>query len=781
MKKILRLLTIGGAMMLSALQVNALTYGSYRLQEDFTGLSAFPSGWSGSGNSSTVANDVWNCTATGSGNRSGTLAFPNSGSEKVVYMEYDLILTNAYVANKNAFFMVLFDSSNNPIFNIYCSGNDGKFHLQNLDNTIEALSPVTSAGAFNTSDSNNNDCNAANASTITSVTWATGNTYHITALLDFENHKIVKLNIGATTIASNVDFMSTSASNIASILTLNTRSSKDGNGSNANITVSIDNIDFGSLVADNIKDLTGDSEIQTLSSTVSKIYSATCFTAVMNTDLAFAAGTALNVQWSISDYGTLSVSDQALVSLTRSATDYASATLAVLDAVSADATITVKATFNSIDVTKQVLLKAAGISALKDALLAEINAAAALDDAIAGSNPYLTDITVTLADAIAAAQLVYDNPSATTTDVGGAITTLQDAEDAFLGDLAVYDDFVEAIAAAQTTHDAETRPTNLKTALLAEIYIATAAESTVASASDISSATSTLAAAVLAFSEGITSYNAFATSIATVTARYNVANARTGTKFLNYNAADVALLNGAIGTANTALTNAGTATDLDDAKTTVETALATFNAAGRVAPESYPPMVYKIYTYGVNDGDGNSDKKILYADGSTLKWILVASATGDEDDEWIIEQTATNSYTIKNNSTGEYLTGTGLAASSAVFTLPENTAQNTATIKVDDGYFLYGIVNSSSRALELDGTDTFLTSSAIANRLRFSFQFEEYDTTTGVSASGASKTAVSSSYYDLTGKPVPASSKGFVIKKTVYSDGSVENSKAIIK
>jgi hypothetical protein len=44
-----------------------------------------------------------------------------------------------------------------------------------------------------------------------------------------------------------------------------------------------------------------------------------------------------------------------------------------------------------------------------------------------------------------------------------------------------------------------------------------------------------------------------------------------------------------------------------------------------------------------------------------------------------------------------------------------------------------------------------------------------------------SKTEKSAQYFDLTGKPVTAGSKGFVIKRTLYEDGSVENSKVVVK
>ncbi|GAB6012892.1 hypothetical protein [Viscerimonas tarda] len=54
-------------------------------------------------------------------------------------------------------------------------------------------------------------------------------------------------------------------------------------------------------------------------------------------------------------------------------------------------------------------------------------------------------------------------------------------------------------------------------------------------------------------------------------------------------------------------------------------------------------------------------------------------------------------------------------------------------------------------------------------------------TSTGIDNITSAKAIVSESYYDLTGKPASATAKGFVIKRTVYDDGSVINSKALVK
>jgi hypothetical protein len=55
----------------------------------------------------------------------------------------------------------------------------------------------------------------------------------------------------------------------------------------------------------------------------------------------------------------------------------------------------------------------------------------------------------------------------------------------------------------------------------------------------------------------------------------------------------------------------------------------------------------------------------------------------------------------------------------------------------------------------------------------------EFQASTGVNTNIADKTPKSVQYFDLTGKPVSAAAKGFVIKKITYNDGSVVNSKAL--
>jgi hypothetical protein len=55
----------------------------------------------------------------------------------------------------------------------------------------------------------------------------------------------------------------------------------------------------------------------------------------------------------------------------------------------------------------------------------------------------------------------------------------------------------------------------------------------------------------------------------------------------------------------------------------------------------------------------------------------------------------------------------------------------------------------------------------------------EVSVASGIGSQVAGKAVKSVQYFDLTGKPATGATKGFVIKKTIYEDGSIKNSKAV--
>ncbi|MDR1120333.1 MAG: hypothetical protein LBM08_05390, partial [Dysgonamonadaceae bacterium] len=203
-----------------------------------------------------------------------------------------------------------------------------------------------------------------------------------------------------------------------------------------------DNTTIGNLIGDQIKDLTGDATLNTIpDQSIGKNYSLTAFAEVMDLTLNIP-NPALDIVWSVSDWGTLSADEQALVSITRNSDDHTQAELTVSNAISTDAVITLKAKLGDTELTFQVTLKAPSTEALKADLLIEITTAGALKDAVTDSNPFLTGIKETLSAAIETAQGVYDNQSATLAGVNQTIEDIKAAQATFSTALAPYTAFV---------------------------------------------------------------------------------------------------------------------------------------------------------------------------------------------------------------------------------------------------------------------------------------------------------------------------------------------------
>lgn len=536
-------------------------------------------------------------------------------------------------------------------------------------------------------------------------------------VLDLINNKLVKIDLdnGAKTF-TNLDLLAGGNINSFQVKMLK-----------GYMCSGFDNITIAELVPNALKNLTGDSEFQTLSGNVEKTYSVTSYATAIDIDVAIPSS---SITWEISSYGALSSADQAFVSLTANPSNANEAVLKTTDVISADATITLKATLNGVELTKNIELKAASTAALKETLQAEIVTASALDDGITDSNPYLTGIINTLNGAISTAQNVYDNSGSSVEDIAQAIFDLQTAEATFTSALAVYTDFTAYIVTVQTAHDAETRTApffaTVKNTLQTAVNTATGARTTVASAGDINGAKTALTSALTAFNDALPHYSALETAITVAQNKYTLATPREGSGFLNYRSDDLTALNGAISTANSALASVETVEALDNAKSAVEGALATFNNAGRVAPSI--TNSYKIYTYGVDNGDGNTDKKVLFADGTTLKYALATSEISNN--EWLIVETATNTYSIQNKTSQLYLSNNALQEESVTITLPENKSQTGLINQTDDSYFFYAIVGT--RVLEVDAWDSEASTGMFVNfngiapeRMRYCFQFEE--------------------------------------------------------
>jgi len=505
----------------------------------------------------------------------------------------------------------------------------------------------------------------------------------------------------------------------------------------------LDNTTFGQLASNNIKTLTGTSSLQTNStSAVTADFNVLTFTNAMGKDYIIPK-TDLDIVWSISDYGTLSSGDQALVTLTRSASDNRIATLSA-GSITADATITLSAVHGATTITKQVMVKNLSVAGLKSGLAEEISTANLLMTSASDSNPYITGIKSTLNGYVNAAQVVIDNASATIEEATSALSNIEAGNSTFTAAIAPYNDFTTYIGTVQTAHNAEVRTANffvtVKGTLASAISGATAARDTISVVSGITSTKSTLEAALAQFNLDVPAYSSLETGISTVVARLAAVTPRSGIRFLMFTTAAVTDLNSAKTTADGILSSATTVLELTSAKTNLETALTTFNAVPRVAPSS--TNYYRIYTYGSDGGDGGSNKSILLAHTNrttsvvSLNYTPMQNATslalGDSALWSITVGTTNSSYIIQNKATGQYLSGTGFSATSAEFTLPEAKSQLFNIQYPGDPNFLYAIVNSSTKALEVDlwtsPFGVFVNNSGYADRYRFAYQFEELQT-----------------------------------------------------
>lgn len=223
----------------------------YIINESFDGLSTYPTGWSagtaiyGASAGLTVANNLLTVSATnGGGNRGFTINTPSSGSEQIVYIDFDWVITSATVTNRNALGLFMHDAAGLDILNLYCSGNDGKIHYQNIDNTTVAFN---AGGSFNKAAADYPACNTLNASTITTCDWAAGQTINIKATLNFTTKQItyIKLTSSNSTSYESSDaraFLNSSAANLAKVSLFNSRSNNTGtNGNTVNFSVSLNN------------------------------------------------------------------------------------------------------------------------------------------------------------------------------------------------------------------------------------------------------------------------------------------------------------------------------------------------------------------------------------------------------------------------------------------------------------------------------------------------------------------------------------------------------------
>lgn len=687
---------------------NAETFDSYTAGTDFKASGSLP--WSGWTSSYYVLSAT--PTAYTYGSASGNVMSFNISNLST--------FTEATTSGNRTYSKVFSNTLSNYVYgktSLYTSTYGTTYTLQNSSGTT-----VFEFGGIN------NNANASLWCTgTTSASVALGNRAKwsdIEFLLDLSTAKVVAVKFtynGTSKTFTGLSLASGANSSITNMLVTEIK----GAG-----IAGLDNTTIGQLTPDSISALSGNASVQCMESTVTTDYSITSLTHVMGQDITFNK-TDMDVNWTILDWGTLSTADKAKISLNRKSGDFQSATLSVGD-ISTDGTIVIKASYGATSLTKTVSLKALTIEGLKSTLLTEITTANGALSSVTDSNPYITTNKNTLQSVITTATTVYDNTGATLTDVSSAINTLKAAESDFSSALVPYNAFVNYISTVQTAYNAETRTstfiTTIKNTLNNSLSAANTARTTISTSTDISDAKTSLQSAYNQFTTDLPAYSALETQISTVTVKLTAVTPRMGdTRFLMFPTSNVSTLSAAKDAATIVLNTGTTATDLNAAKTTLANALSAFNAAPRVSAGTDK---YKIYTYGVNDGDGGTSKMILFADANDSVKYAATDYSGLINTEWTINETSTGIYNIINVATGKYFNGNLVSSTAMDFTFPEGTSSAGLINAASDTYFLYYIVNASGKALEVDSwwntlsNGKFVISSTAANRFRFCYQFE---------------------------------------------------------
>lgn len=253
MKKITLLLAGIFILLSSGLRAgSAATIPSYFVEQYFTGAVAYPSGWAdattlvGSNNagvswSSPAANQL-NVAGSGAGTRGRSISFPTSGTETTVYVDIDFFVTSAMIGTRNALGIILHDNAGANILSLYSCGSDAKWHYWNIEKDSSTF--VTSS--FNRASTSVTVTNTRNAASALTLGYATGTWFNLKATLNFTTKVVTSMTLtnktsSATATSDNMPFLNAAATDVTKISVLNTRSSNAGNGSNANLNISLDN------------------------------------------------------------------------------------------------------------------------------------------------------------------------------------------------------------------------------------------------------------------------------------------------------------------------------------------------------------------------------------------------------------------------------------------------------------------------------------------------------------------------------------------------------------
>lgn len=255
-------------------------WDKHLINQNFNGWQVLPAGWGSAntgGGSITVADSI-RFAGSGTGSRGADLLIPANRDSAEIHVDFDVFIGSATVQRNNAYGLFLSGTASGTvgsatafdglIAGVYLAGTSGRFHVWNLDirgpvpaARPDTIVPVFIGGSFARPAKTNAWADSINASTRTNVIYQSGQWYNFKYRINFNTKKLdititQRSNPSNTQFIPNLDFIRSTANDLRRIGMINTRSTTTypgvtqpvadvaavGNGSNANLSAWIDNL-----------------------------------------------------------------------------------------------------------------------------------------------------------------------------------------------------------------------------------------------------------------------------------------------------------------------------------------------------------------------------------------------------------------------------------------------------------------------------------------------------------------------------------------------------------
>lgn len=273
-----KLVTFLVGLLISVSLVHAQNYwDQYLINDNFEGIQTLPEGWSyQNGNSAVFGRgagisyvDAIRIAGGGSGNRGGEVNFVVTPDSSTVYVDFDLMVAKSTVNSRNSFQFYLLGSKSlnltatdasafaDVIAGFYWVGASGKFHIWNKDikgpvpvEIPDTVIPVFVTGKypnFRRGSTSNTITDSINLASKSELNTAYNEWFNVKFKLNFVTKKLdltitqLSDSLNSETF-TDLDFVNSGAEDLVSFGMVNNRSSNAGNGSNADLDATIDNL-----------------------------------------------------------------------------------------------------------------------------------------------------------------------------------------------------------------------------------------------------------------------------------------------------------------------------------------------------------------------------------------------------------------------------------------------------------------------------------------------------------------------------------------------------------